>query len=40
MKVNFLENTCKEPTRNDSLFGLCDDQNGLKAYSNTDSPVK
>ncbi len=40
MKVNFLENICKEPARNDSIFGLCDDQNGQKAYSNTDSPAK
>jgi hypothetical protein len=40
MKVNFLENTCKEPIRNDILFGLCDDQNGKKAYSNTDNPDK
>jgi hypothetical protein len=40
MKLNFLENTCKEPARNDSLFGLCDDQNGQKAYSNTDNHEK
>ena len=40
MKVNFLENICKEPAINDSLFGLCDDQNGQKAYSNTDNPIK
>ena len=40
MRVNFLKNTCKEPARNDSLFGLCDDQNGQKAYSNIDNPVK
>ncbi len=39
MKVNFLNNTCKEPARNDVLFGLCDDQNGQKAYSNLDNPA-
>ena len=40
MKVNFIENTCKETARNDTLFGLCDDQNGKKAYSNTDNSAK
>ena len=40
MKVNFLENLCKEPTRNNTLFGLCDDQNGQKSYSNTENPEK
>lgn len=39
MKVNFLKNTCKEPARNDELFGLCDDQNGQKAYSNINNPA-
>jgi hypothetical protein len=38
MKVNFLENYCKEPGRNDTLFGLCDDQDGKKAYSSIDKP--
>jgi hypothetical protein len=40
MKVNFLENLCKEPTRNNTLFGLCDDQNGQKSYSNSENPEK
>jgi hypothetical protein len=40
MKVNFLVNTCKEPARTDSIFGLCDDQNGEKAYSTIDNASK
>lgn len=40
MSLNFLVNTCREPAREDLLFGLCDDQNGQKAYSNIDNPTK
>lgn len=40
MKVDFLVNTCKEPARTDSVFGLCDDQNGQKAYSTIDNAGK
>jgi len=35
MSVNFFETGCKESTRNEKLFGLCDDQNGKKAYSDS-----
>ncbi len=40
MNLNFLVNTCSEPARDDIEFGLCDDQNGKKAYSNVDTPAK
>jgi hypothetical protein len=40
MSLNFLKTPCKEPERNDLLFGLCDDQNGRKAYSDTNAPKK
>jgi hypothetical protein len=33
MSVNFFETTCQEPPRTEKEFGLCDDQNGTKAYS-------
>ncbi|MFI3328306.1 MAG: hypothetical protein SNH79_01100 [Rikenellaceae bacterium] len=33
MKIDFLNNIHREPARNDIEFGLCDDQNGEKAYS-------
>jgi len=40
MSLNFLVNNCQEDTRKDLLFGLCDEQDGKKAYSNTDDPAK
>jgi hypothetical protein len=40
MSLNFLINLCHERAREDVLFGLCDDQNGKKAYSDTDDPIK
>lgn len=40
MSLNFLVNNCREPVRKDLLFGLCDDQDGKKAYSNSDDPTK
>jgi hypothetical protein len=33
MSINFFESSCKEPARIDSLFGICDDQIGTKAYT-------
>lgn len=33
MSVNFLESDCKEPVRTHILFGICDDQDGSKAYT-------
>ncbi len=32
--MNFFEPACQEPTRCESEFGLCDDQDGTKAYTN------
>lgn len=32
--MDFFNAICQEPTLNDSIFGLCDDQNGKKAYTN------
>src|ERR1019366_1991926 len=40
MSLNFFDNTCQEPPINNSSFGLCDDQNGSKAYTNLDAPSK
>lgn len=33
MSVNFFETQCKEESRNIKQFGICDDQNGTKAYT-------
>jgi hypothetical protein len=33
MTLNFLNTPCAEPAREDNEFGLCDDQDGKKAYS-------
>jgi hypothetical protein len=33
MNVNFFETDCKEESRNEKQFGICDDQNGTKAYT-------
>jgi hypothetical protein len=33
MSVNFFETDCKEESRNDKQFGICDDQNGTIAYT-------
>ena len=38
MSLNFFEASCQEPLLNISLFGLCDDQNGTKAYTNINNP--
>jgi len=38
--LNFFEASCQEPPLNAALFGLCDDQNGTKAYTNTNHPDK
>ncbi len=40
MIINFLEPACQEPAIVHDLFGLCDDNNGNKAYSNFDNPQK
>ena len=33
MSVNFFETDCKEESINEKQFGICDDQNGTKAYT-------
>jgi hypothetical protein len=33
MSVNFFETDCKESSRNEKQFGICDDQDGTKAYT-------
>ncbi|HHE07959.1 MAG TPA: hypothetical protein ENL01_03560 [Chlorobaculum parvum] len=38
--MNFFDSACQEPARKDCLFGLCDDQDGTKAYTNTNDPSK
>lgn len=40
MRVNFFETKCKESSRRDKLFGICDDQNGTKAYTNATDDAK
>ncbi|MEI8048197.1 MAG: hypothetical protein WCI92_12510 [Bacteroidota bacterium] len=38
MSIDFFKAACQEPPLNNVLFGLCDDQNGRKAYSNIGNP--
>lgn len=33
MSVNFFETDCKEESRKEKEFGICDNQNGTKAYT-------
>jgi hypothetical protein len=40
MSVNFFETDCKEESRNEKQFGICDDQNGTKAYTDTFDSTK
>jgi hypothetical protein len=37
MSLNFLDTACAEQERFDLIFGLCDDQDGTKAYSNSEN---
>lgn len=37
--MNFFMATCQEPAISDALFGICDDQNGSKAYVNLNNPT-
>jgi len=34
METNFFETDCQEPSRTNALFGICDDKNEEKAYTN------
>jgi hypothetical protein len=38
--MNFFDRACQEPPINHTVFGVCDDQKGGKAYTNTDEPGK
>lgn len=38
--MNFFDNNCQEPPRDEELFGICDDQDGKKAYTNIDDDAK
>ncbi len=38
MSLDFLNNHCKENTRQDTLFGLCDNQDAPNAYSDSADP--
>lgn len=40
MSLNFFDASCSEPSIQHELFGLCDDRDGTKAYSNTSHPKK
>ncbi len=40
MNVIFFETNCKESARNEKRFGICDDQNGTKAYTDTADDTK
>ena len=40
MSVNFLIAECQELPLTNDIFGLCDDQNGTKAYSNINDSSK
>jgi len=38
--MDFFQTDCQELAPNETIFGLCDDQYGLKAYINTDDQTK
>ncbi|GJM35222.1 MAG: hypothetical protein DHS20C18_42230 [Saprospiraceae bacterium] len=40
MSIDFLNTDCKEVSRTDKLIGICDDQNGEKAYTDTTQKEK
>ncbi len=40
MNVDFFNTSCKESTRKDRSFGICDDQDGEKAYTDTSDKSK
>ncbi len=39
MSMDFFAAGCQEAPLTNALFGLCDDQNGLKAYTNVGNPA-
>lgn len=40
MTIDFFETNCKEVARTSDIFGLCDDQDGSKAYSDEEDTSK
>lgn len=38
--MNFFETNCKESSRKEKQFGICDDQDGTKAYTDTADNTK
>jgi hypothetical protein len=38
--MDFFNSTCQESPINEKLFGICDDENGKKAYTNTSDTSK
>lgn len=40
MSVNFFESECKEASRSNDLFGICDDQNNTPAYTDLNNSEK
>lgn len=40
MSLNFYEASCQEPPLTDAVLGICDDQDGTKAYTNTNDSSK
>ncbi|RLD91425.1 MAG: hypothetical protein DRJ09_01200 [Bacteroidetes bacterium] len=40
MKIDFFNNNCSENSITESIFGICDDENGNKAYTNTTDESK
>lgn len=40
MSVDFFKTDCKESSRKEKQFGICDDQNGTKAYTDTADSTK
>lgn len=39
MSYQFLGSACQEKSRKDELFGICDDENGTKAYTDIAKPA-
>ncbi len=40
MIINFFNTNCKESAKKEKLFGICDDQNGTKAYTDITDDTK
>ena len=37
MSIDFFNTECKEPVRNDIAFGICDNQDGTRAYTDIEN---